>query len=68
LGIAHLFHKWSAEELTANYELSLSQVYAALANYYQHKDDLDKYIRNQILNARRAKEKANSGQSSLLSG
>jgi uncharacterized protein (DUF433 family) len=68
LVIAHLFHKRSAEELTADYELSLSQVYATLAYYYQHKDDLDKYIRNQILNARRAKEKANSGQSSLLSG
>ncbi len=62
LVIAHLFHKRSAEELTADYELSLSQVYAALAYYYQHKDDLDKDIRHQVLNARMIKERTVSIQ------
>ena len=67
LVIAHLFHKRSPDEITSDYDLSLSQVYAALAYYYQNKNELDEDIRHQILNARTAKEKYSSDQPSLLS-
>lgn len=67
LVIAHLFHKRSPEEIASDYELSLPQVYASLAYYYQHKDELDEDIRHQILIARTAKEQNIGGKSSLLS-
>lgn len=67
LVIAHLFHKRSPEEITSDYELSLSQVYASLAYYYQHKDELDEDIRHQILNARTAKETFAGDKPSLSS-
>ncbi len=67
LVIAHLFHKRSPEEITSDYELSLPEVYASLAYYYQHKDELDEDIRHQILKARTAKEKYIGGKPSLLS-
>ena len=49
LVVAHLFHKRSPEEIAADYEIPLAQVYAAFAYYYQHKDELDEDIRSQIL-------------------
>lgn len=67
LVIAHLFHKRSPDEITSDYDLSLPQVYASLAYYYQHKDELDEDIQRQILNARHAKEKLAGGNPSLLS-
>ncbi len=67
LVIAHLFHKRSPEEITSDHEISLAQVYAALAYYYQHKDELDKDIRHQILTARTAKENLTGDKPSLLS-
>ncbi|MCZ7670207.1 MAG: DUF433 domain-containing protein [Chloroflexi bacterium] len=67
LVIAHLFHQRSPAEITSDYEISLAQVYAALAYYYQHKDELDEDVRHQILNNRAAKEKMTGGRSSLLS-
>ena len=66
LVIAHLFHKCSLDEVAVDYGISLPQVYASLAYYYQHKDELDKDIRQQILNSRFAKEKMTDGQPSLL--
>ncbi|MCP4358136.1 MAG: DUF433 domain-containing protein [Chloroflexi bacterium] len=67
LVIAHLFHKRSPEALTSDYEILLAQVYAALAYYYQHKDELDEDIRHQILSARTARGKFTSGKPLLLS-
>lgn len=67
LVIAHLFHKRSPEEIASDYQLSLSQVYASLAYYFQHKDELDEDIRDQILNVRTAKEEFSGGKPSLLS-
>lgn len=57
LVIAHLFHRRTPNELAADYELSLAQVYSALAYYYAHKHDLDRAIRTQIDKARMWKEK-----------
>ncbi|MCP4423414.1 MAG: DUF433 domain-containing protein [Chloroflexi bacterium] len=65
--VAHLFHKRSPEEIASDYEISLAQVYASLAYYFQHKDELDEDIRCQILDARTAKENFTGGKPSLLS-
>lgn len=67
LVMAHLFHDRSPADLTSDYEISLAQAYAALAYYYQHKDELDDDIRQQILRARTAKEQLTGGQPSFLS-
>ena len=67
LVIAHLFHGRLPSELATDYEISLAQVYAALAFYYQHKEELDEDIRQQIQIAQTAKEDLTGGQSSLLS-
>lgn len=67
LVIAHLFHERSPADLTSDYEISLAQVYAALAYYYQHKAELDEDIRQQILSAQKAKDEPSGGQPSLLS-
>jgi uncharacterized protein (DUF433 family) len=67
LVMANLFHGRTPDEIAADYELSLAQVHAALAYYYQHKGEIDEDIRQQILRARTAKETMTSGQPSLLS-
>lgn len=56
LVMAHLFHRLTPDELAADYELSLAQVYSALAYYYANKYDLDVAIRIQIDKARVLKE------------
>lgn len=55
LVLAHLFHQRTLDEVAADYELSLAQVYAALAYYYEHKAELDLDLRQQILAARQVK-------------
>ncbi len=55
--MATLFHQRTPGEIASNYEISLAQVHAALAYYYQHKTDLDADIRQQIETARELKEK-----------
>lgn len=50
--MANLFHTRTAEQIATDYTLSLAQVYAALAYYYEHKTELDQDIRQQILQAR----------------
>lgn len=64
---AHLLHKRSPDEIAADYEISLAEVYAALAYYYQHKAELDEDIRQQILAAQKAREELTGGQPPLLS-
>ena len=46
--MASLFHDRTPGELASDYDLSLAEVHAALAYYYQHKADLDQDIRDQI--------------------
>lgn len=46
--MATLFHGRTPGELASDYDLSLAEVHAALAYYYQHKVDLDQDIRNQV--------------------
>lgn len=56
LAMAHLFHRRQPEEIAADYDISLAQVYAALSYYYAHKLELDNDIRSQIDKARALKE------------
>jgi len=45
---AMLFQKGTVDDLAAWYKLSLAQVHAALAYYYEHKAELDQDIKQQI--------------------
>jgi uncharacterized protein (DUF433 family) len=43
-----IWHEWmglSADEIAAEYNLTLSEVYAALAYYYDHRAEIDESIR-----------------------
>ncbi|MBN1121828.1 MAG: DUF433 domain-containing protein [Anaerolineae bacterium] len=48
---SHLFRGHSPEALAVNYKLSLGQVYAALAYYYQHKDEIDRLLHQEAQRA-----------------
>ncbi len=42
-----VWHEWlgkSPDEISAEYDLSLAQIYAALAYYYDHRADIDRTI------------------------
>jgi uncharacterized protein (DUF433 family) len=44
-----IWHEWmglSADEIAADYNLSLADVYAALAYYYDHRNEIDRSIQN----------------------
>lgn len=38
---SHVFHGMAAEEIAVNFALTAGQVYAALAYYYEHRDEFD---------------------------
>jgi uncharacterized protein (DUF433 family) len=50
--MAYLFHHRSPSELASDYDISLAQVHAALAYYYEHKTEPDEDIRQQLVKAR----------------
>ena len=54
--MATIFHERPPGEIASDYEISLAEVYAALAYYYQHKPDLDLDIREQIERAQTYKK------------
>lgn len=66
--IAHLYHGQDGDGIASWYDLTLPQVYAALAYYYAHKDGIDEQIRDQIQRAETLKEQRLGGQDSLLPG
>jgi uncharacterized protein (DUF433 family) len=65
VAIAHVYHAQNADGIAAWYALSLPQVYAALAYYYEHKDEIDAQIREQIQRAE-AFEAGNVGNARSL--
>lgn len=67
IAIANLFHRRSPDEIAADYEISLAQVYAALAYYFEHKDRLDSVIRHQIKTARMVKKQHRGNPATFLS-
>lgn len=50
---SHLFRGLSPEALAVNFRLKLEQVYAALAYYYQFKDEIDTQLREEAALANR---------------
>lgn len=57
IAIAKIVHQQSPEAIASDYDLSLQQVYAALAYYYQHKLEIDATIHERHKLARTMKEK-----------
>lgn len=55
--MATIFHDRTPGEIASDYSVSLAQVHAALAYYYQHKDELDADIRLQLDIAHDLKDK-----------
>ena len=55
--MAHLFHQRTPSEITSDYGISLAQVHAALAYYYEHKAEIDQAIRQQVATGQAYKEK-----------
>lgn len=48
---SHIFRGFSPEELTVQFNLSLGEVYAALAYYYMHKAEIDQQMRDDATQA-----------------
>jgi uncharacterized protein (DUF433 family) len=64
--MARLYHNQEVEGIASWYDLTLSQVYAALAYYYEHKEEVDEQIREQVRRAKAVKEQRFGSQDSLL--
>ncbi len=54
--MAAVYHLQTLDEIAAGFGISLAQVHAAFAYYYQHQAELDQDIREQVAAARRLKE------------
>jgi uncharacterized protein (DUF433 family) len=65
--IASIHHLQTPDEMAVGFGLSLAQIHAALAYYYEHKSELDEDIHEQIAIAKRHKDQhiANGGRSIL---
>jgi uncharacterized protein (DUF433 family) len=57
LVIEHIFNKRTLGEISADYSLTLAQVHAAFAYYYEHKAELDALMREQDRIAEEFREK-----------
>ncbi|MCB9077996.1 MAG: DUF433 domain-containing protein [Anaerolineaceae bacterium] len=66
VAMAKNYHNLDADGIADWYGLTLPQVYGALAYYYEHKEDIDRTIRDQIKKAEALKDKRVGGQNSLL--
>ncbi|MBL8153690.1 MAG: DUF433 domain-containing protein [Anaerolineae bacterium] len=53
----HHYRHYTPEELSEQLQISLAQVHAALAYYYEHKADIDAQIEEEDRLIREAKEK-----------
>jgi uncharacterized protein (DUF433 family) len=67
VAIAKIFHHQDADGIAAWYDLSLAQTHAALAYYYQHKEDIDEDIRQGRQIAAEFKENRVGSRHNLLS-
>ncbi len=45
---SHIYRRFDPEELAVQYNLPLAQVYAALAYYYMHKQEIDQDLRQDL--------------------
>lgn len=67
VAIVKIYHGQDADGIADWFGLTLPQVYAALAYYYDHKAEMDAQIRDQIKRAEELKEKRVGSRDSLLS-
>jgi len=66
VAIAKVFHKKDADEIAEWYDLTLPQVYSALAYYYTHKGEIDESIQDRRDRALQLKEQLLAKRPSLL--
>ncbi len=66
VAIATVYHSQDADGIAAWYDLTLAQVHAALAYYYEHKAEIDASIRERRRMADELKEQLGGGRNSLL--
>jgi uncharacterized protein (DUF433 family) len=66
VAIVKIYHAQDADGIAQWFGLNLFQVYAALAYYYEHKDDIDADIHAQIRWAEKLKAYRAGSQDSLL--
>lgn len=67
IAIVKLYHAQDADGLADWFGLTLPQVYAALAYYYEHKEAIDRQIHVQLRQAQKFKEQRFGSKDSLLS-
>lgn len=66
--MAMRYHDRSPQQISEGYQVSLTEVYAALSYYHAHKQEIDDDIDDQIKKARKLRdEHIASGKPSLLS-
>lgn len=65
--IAKIFHGQDVDGIVGWYDLTFVQVHAALTYYYQHKQEIDDQIRQQIRKTDELWEKRPGNERSLLS-
>lgn len=63
IAIAKIVHMQTPDEIASDYRLSLSQVYAALAYYYDHKAEMDDMMQQNraFVEAFKAKQRHDRG-------
>lgn len=68
IAIAKIFHQQDADSIADDYNLTLAQVYTALAYYYEHKAAIDASIKERRRLAQEMKEKRVGSRHSPLFG
>ena len=66
VAIAMIYHGQDADGIAGWYDLTLAQVHAALAYYYEHKSEIDANVRERRRTADELKEKLGGGRDTLL--
>jgi uncharacterized protein (DUF433 family) len=59
---------WSADEIASEYDLELADIYAALAYYFAHREEIDQSIRNGKAFAKEMRRKTASKLEEKLQG
>lgn len=68
VAIAKVFHMMDVDDIADHYELSLQQVHAALAYYYEHKTEIDQSIQERRKLAEQLKEQRSGSRHKPLFG
>jgi len=68
IAAAMIFQQQEPDEIALGFKLSLAQVYAALAYYFEHKAEIDEEIRQRDARILEMKEKGVGRSNSVLPG